>query len=247
MESLSFPADLFDAENRALLTARAAYEAHAPEASAPCHQVLGELISAYERLLRETRRLVHRSDRTELEMSRLNRRLRDLASELEYRATHDPLTRVFNRAATIEFVNHCLEKQDISLIVLDIDHFKRINDSFGHPTGDRVILGVVACLKMGVPDNAHIGRVGGEEFTIVLPGEDSETSERIAQAARQVIETSAFGLPDASRITASFGVSWMPQGSNFDEAYGFADEALYTAKRNGRNQVACHRPTLISS
>lgn len=233
------PPDLFDAESRALQAARLAHDASATLTQPLlCRQALGELLTAYERLLRETRRMVRRSDRAELEMNQLNLRLQDLAAELEYRATHDPLTDVLNRAAIIELVNRHFEYHDLALIVLDIDHFKRVNDSFGHPTGDRVIQGVVSCLKEEVPAMAQIGRVGGEEFTVVLPGQDGATSGRVAQALRRAIEACAFDLPDGSGVTASFGVSWLPRGSNFDDAYGLADEALYGAKRAGRNQIA---------
>ena len=232
------PPDLFDAENRALQTARAAHEAFATAEPSPCHHALGELLAVYERLLRETRRLVRRSDRAEFEMNQLNLRLQDLAAELEYRATHDPLTGVLNRAAIIESVNREFASEDLALIVLDIDHFKRINDSFGHPTGDRVIRGVVTCLEAAIPATAQIGRVGGEEFTVVLPRHGSEASAQVAHALRRAIETFPFDLPDGSSVTASFGVSWLPRGSSFDDAYCLADEALYVAKRGGRNQVA---------
>ena len=226
--------DLFAAEHRALLAARAAH-AQGPDCA---HAALGELLAAYERLLRETRRLVRRSDRAELEMTQLNQRLQDLAGELQHRATHDPLTGVFNRAAIIERVNALFGCGGLTLIVLDIDHFKRVNDSFGHPTGDKVILGVVACLQQTVPPEGVIGRVGGEEFTVLLPHDDAERADALAQRARRSIETHAFGLPDGSRVTASFGVSCLPRGASFDEAYGLADEALYVAKRGGRNRVA---------
>ena len=220
-----------------MLDARAAYEADTAAGGSACHQALGELLAAYERLLRETRRLVRRSDRAELEMTLLNQRLQDLATELEYRATHDPLTGVLNRAAIIERVNQHARQQDLALIVLDIDHFKRVNDSFGHPVGDTVILGVVDCLKTTVPSNGYIGRVGGEEFTVLLPQREAQASEQVAQAMRAAIENHAFNLPDGSRITASFGVSHFSRGGRFDDAYGLADEALYAAKRSGRNQV----------
>ncbi|KQP38946.1 GGDEF domain-containing protein [Pseudorhodoferax sp. Leaf274] len=226
--------DLFDAEHRALLAARAAHAA----GPACAHEALGELLAAYERLLRETRRLVRRSDRAELEMTQLNQRLQDLAGELRHRATHDPLTGVLNRAAIIERVNQLFARGGLTLIVLDIDHFKRINDSFGHPVGDKVILGVVACLQQSVPAQGLIGRVGGEEFTLLLPHDEPEAAEAVAQRARRTIEGHAFGLPDGSRVTASFGISCMPCGASFDEAYGQADEALYAAKRGGRNRVA---------
>ena len=229
--------DLFEAEHRSMLDARATYEADTAAGGGACHQALGDLLAAYERLLRETRRLVRRSDRAELEMTLLNQRLQDLATELEYRATHDPLTGVLNRAAIIERVNQHARQQDLALIVLDIDHFKRVNDSFGHPVGDTVILGVVDCLKTTVPSNGHIGRVGGEEFTVLLPQREAQASEQVAQAMRAAIENHAFNLPDGSRITASFGVSHLSRGGRFDDAYGLADEALYAAKRSGRNQV----------
>jgi diguanylate cyclase (GGDEF)-like protein len=224
--------DLFAAENQALLAAKAAQSASAPDG-----QALGELITAFERLLRETRRLVRRSDKAELEMNQLNMRLQDLAAELEHRANHDPLTGVLNRAAIIDLVNRQFAQHDLALIVLDIDHFKRINDSFGHPMGDRVILGVVACLQAVVPASAQVGRVGGEEFTVVLPRHDGAESERVAQALRRAIESHAFDLPDGSGVTASFGVCSAPAGGDFDTAYGLADEALFIAKRAGRNQV----------
>ncbi len=237
MDKVDACADLFDAEHQTLLAARTAYEQGEQAGSQACHQALGVLLASYERLLRETRRLVRRSDRAELEMTRLNQRLQELAGELEYRATHDPLTSVLNRAAIIDRVNHHFTRNDLALIVLDIDHFKRINDSFGHPVGDKVILGVVRCLKAVVPATAHIGRVGGEEFTVLLPQYDGDGAAQVAEDMRAAIEAHAFALPDASRITASFGVSWRAQGGSFDDAYGLADEALYAAKRSGRNRV----------
>ncbi|HEY1090851.1 MAG TPA: GGDEF domain-containing protein [Burkholderiaceae bacterium] len=234
MDALTAAPDLFDAEHRALLAARMVHAA-GPESS---HAALGALLVAYERLLRETRSLVRRSDRSELEMNQLNQRLQELARELQYRATHDPLTGVLNRAAIIERVNQLFKRNGLTLIVLDIDHFKRINDSFGHPVGDKVILGVVACLQKAVPSDALIGRVGGEEFTLLLPQDDADTADAVAHVARRAIECHDFALPDGSGVTASFGVSCLPCGAGFDEAYTLADEALYVAKRGGRNRVA---------
>jgi diguanylate cyclase (GGDEF)-like protein len=236
MDPCIAPPDLFESESRALRAGQAVYETCVGSDDV-CHQALGELLTAYERLLRETRRLVRHSDRAELEMTRLNQRLQDLANELEYRATHDSLTGIFNRAAIIELVDRHFKRQDLALIVLDIDHFKRVNDSFGHPTGDRVIVGVVDCLKRVVPATASIGRVGGEEFTVLLPGQSGEAAQAVAESVRHAIEVHPFGLPDGSAITASFGVSWAPLGGKFDDAYNQADEALFTAKRSGRNQV----------
>jgi len=245
--SAAAPPDLFDAEHRTLQAAQAAFADPAATAAPVCHQALGDLLAGYERLLRETRRLVRRSDRAEREMNELNQRLQDLARELEYRATHDPLTSVLNRAAIIDRVNHLFGRHDLALIVLDIDHFKRVNDSFGHPVGDRVIVGVVQCLKAAVPPHSQIGRVGGEEFTVMLPTQDFRHAVEAAEAVRQAIEAHEFCLPDGSRITASFGVSWARCGGNFGDAYALADEALYMAKRGGRNRVAQARAALQTS
>ncbi len=233
--------DLFDVELRALGAAREALDA--PDVGAATHrQALGGLIVAYERLLRETRRLVRRSDREEFEMNQLNQRLHELAQELEYRATHDSLTGVLNRAAIIERSERLLRNRGLALIVLDIDHFKRVNDQFGHPVGDQVICGVVACLKAMVPMQAHIGRVGGEEFTVLLPDAPIETAMALGDTLRRAIMAHPFHLPDRSAITASFGVSRVAEGGSFDAAYKRADEALYVAKRGGRNRVVRAEP-----
>jgi diguanylate cyclase (GGDEF)-like protein len=225
--------DLFEEENQALLHAQNAYACCAEMGATACRQALGDLLVACE-----TRRLVRHSDRAELEMNRLNVQLQALAEELEHRASHDPLTQVLNRAAIIGLVNQHLEKADLSLIVLDIDYFKRINDSFGHPTGDKVILGVVTCLKAMMPACGFMGRVGGEEFTVVLPRQSVEVSEQLAHDMRRAIEGYEFNLPDGSGVTASFGVSWASRGGDFDRVYGLADQALYIAKRGGRNQIS---------
>lgn len=238
METAAIPPDLFEAEYRTLVAAKAAFSDPSSISALGCYPALGELIVGYERLLRETRRLVRRSDRAEREMNELNQRLQELAHELEYRATHDPLTKVLNRAAIIDRVNKLFVRENLALIVLDIDHFKRVNDSFGHPVGDRVIVDVVHCLKSAAPANSEIGRVGGEEFTVMLPARDIRSALDAAEVVRTAIEIHSFSLPDGSGITASFGVSWAPSGGNFDSAYALADEALYAAKRAGRNRVA---------
>lgn len=130
--------DLFESENSVLAHAKAVFcDVDAGEDA--YRHTLGQLISYYERLMRETRRLIRRSDREELEMNRLNHRLQELAQELEYRATHDTLTGALNRGAVIDRATAALARGSLALIVLDIDHFKRLNDDFGHPVGDAVI------------------------------------------------------------------------------------------------------------
>jgi diguanylate cyclase (GGDEF)-like protein len=229
------PPDLFAAESGALLRARAA---HALEAGQADHrQVLGELIVHYERLMRETRRLIGRSDRAERDMQQMNRELHQLALQLQYRATHDPLTGVLNRGALIDHAGKVLGEGPAALVVLDIDHFKRINDDYGHPAGDAVICAVVDCLKALVPAPAAIGRVGGEEFSIVWPGLTPEGTARLAQRLCRAVRALRHGAPVGRPVTASVGAGWFARGTAFGAAYGTADAALYRAKRDGRDRV----------
>jgi diguanylate cyclase (GGDEF)-like protein len=227
--SLSDVPDLFQNENYALEKARMIH-ANADVGELGYRQSLGELIAHFERLMRETRRLIGRSDRAEREMQAL-------AQQLAYRATRDPLTGVFNRSAVIERTTKVLQTNSAVMVVLDIDEFKRVNDDFGHPTGDRVIMGVVECLRRIVGDKGLVGRVGGEEFTVLLPRCDPADARVLTESMRQAIGSYAFAPPVNRRVTASFGVSANLKGTDFDTAYSLADAALYRAKRNGRDRV----------
>lgn len=227
--------DLFAAESQALVRARQAFASDA--AGADHRGVLGELIAHYERLMRETRRLIGRSDRAERDMQQMNRALHQLALQLQHRATHDPLTGVLNRGALIEYAGGVLRREPAVLLVLDIDHFKGINDDFGHPAGDAVICAVVDCLKALVPAPAAIGRVGGEEFSIVwpalAPGQAAGVAQRLCDAVRALRHAG----PVDRVVTASIGAGWFARGTAFEAAYGRADAALYRAKREGRDCV----------
>jgi diguanylate cyclase len=221
--------DLFQTERAALEKARAMHALEGADAVA-YRESLGALIEHYERLMRETRRLIGRSDRAEREMHAL-------ANQLAHRASHDALTGALNRGAIIEQATRSLRSNSVAMIVLDIDEFKKINDDFGHPAGDAVILGVVDCLRRMNGDRGFLGRVGGEEFTVLLPGEGLDSAMALAERMRAAIADSLAVPPVDRRITASFGVSANPVGTNFDSAYGRADAALYRAKRGGRNRV----------
>ena len=102
---------------------------------------------------------------------------------------------------------------------------------------DAVICGVVQAVKQCLPTTGVVGRVGGEEFTVLLTDADYAQAYIVAEQMRAAIASWDFKLPTPQQVTASFGVSWTPQGANFSAAYGAADEALYNAKHNGRNRV----------
>jgi diguanylate cyclase (GGDEF)-like protein len=229
--------DLFEAEESAL---RAAADTHALDSldARSYRDALGALITQFRRLVRDTRRVIKHSDRQERELTILNARLTQLAAELDYKAKHDPLTGAFNRRAVIELTEAHLRNGALALIVLDIDHFKRINDEHGHPAGDAVIVELVERLRTVASEPMEIGRVGGEEFTVVLPGVALQAAAALAERMREQVAASPFGIPVGRIVTASFGVSFTPSGGTFTEAYGRADAALYEAKRRGRNAVA---------
>ncbi len=228
--------DLFEAETAAL---NAAYDVISKDdASGDEYRVaLDNLAKNYHRLMRETRRLIARSDRKELELNTLNFKLEQLTSELDYKARHDNLTGVLNRGAVFDRAEHYLKSNPLSLIVLDIDFFKRINDEFGHPTGDAVLRELVKKLKSALNGVGEIGRVGGEEFTVLLPNIGLDDAIEIAENVRLAIASETFTCFPRPHVTASFGISWSDTNSDFENAYGRADAALYKAKHNGRNRV----------
>lgn len=123
-----------------------------------------------------------------------------------------------------------------AIIVCDLDHFKQINDTFGHTVGDRVIEGFGAQLRLRVPPYCAISRLGGEEFAIFLPATDMGAAVQLAQRLRSEI-LSLRDLPPSLKVTASFGVASVSSKLGLAEAYRQADQALYEAKNSGRNTV----------
>lgn len=231
-------ADLFESEMAALQRARNALGQHAADA-AFYREALEDLLQHYQRLMRETSRLIRHGDRTEAELTAVNARLQQLSAELDYKARHDTLTGVLNRGAVFNEAQQQLACSPLSLVLLDIDFFKRINDAFGHPAGDAVIRELIERLSRVLGERGQLGRVGGEEFTILLPGMILEEALELAEHLRCAIAEHPFACLPGHPVSASFGVSWSPAGADFELAYARADEALYRAKGQGRNRVAC--------
>ena len=155
----------------------------------------------------------------------------------------DPLTLVYNRRSITDFLslNH-EKKQDYVIVLLDIDHFKQLNDTYGHDIGDRVLIKVAQILMENIRKNDYVGRFGGEEFIFILNDLELEQAFEIAERCRAEIEKNHICLNnvDNIRVTASFGVS-MPSEFTGDLTKEIfirqADQALYFAKLSGRNQV----------
>lgn len=159
----------------------------------------------------------------------------------------DGLTGVWNRRYLIERLEHEIavsrrSLKPLSLIILDLDHFKRINDQHGHATGDQVLVQAAKTLQRSIRDIDHLGRYGGEEFVILLPFCDSDTAVKIAERCRQQLAAIDIRI-DGHHIpvTASFGVTTLPPGEHAsgDLLTHSADLGLYRAKAEGRNRVAC--------
>ncbi|NMC22998.1 MAG: GGDEF domain-containing protein, partial [Serratia sp.] len=157
--------------------------------------------------------------------------------KLKFETQTDPMTGLFNRrglAMTLETVVQL--RQQFAAITLDIDHFKSINDSYGHDTGDQVIRSLAEQIRHNARESDILCRVGGEEFLVLLPGAQLVEAEMIAERLRKNVENLV--LPGIRPITISLGVAyWNLQQGKPEESLKRADEALYQAKKEGRNRV----------
>lgn len=180
---------------------------------------------------------------------RLARRVRDQKRLLAELSRTDGLTRLLNRRAWEEIVGGEFERvrrigHASALLMIDIDHFKPINDRFGHPAGDEVIVAVATLLRDTTRRHDIIGRYGGEEFGIVLPGADAAGAQVIAERVRERIATAVLAPDSAVRATVSIGIAVLAPGDGDYKAWiGRADRALYEAKARGRNCVALDQPS----
>ena len=122
-----------------------------------------------------------------------------------------------------------------SLILIDIDHFKRINDRRGHDTGDRILQAVAQIIGKAITRKDYLGRWGGEEFIVLLPSKPKAFAIAMAEKIRLSIQDSIFEPENPVLVTASFGVSDRVPGEDFSDTFKRADIALYQAKAQGRN------------
>lgn len=171
-------------------------------------------------------------------------KLIELNTQLQQEAITDPLTQLYNRRYFQEYgnlqFNRCKnENIPLSIIAMDLDYFKNINDTYGHDCGDKVLIALAQIAKSKLRDKDVFARVGGEEFTIILPESPLERSLEIAERIREHVAKEPIVLThNEMRCTLSLGISVVNDSDKtFFEFVRRADEMLYKAKRNGRNRV----------
>lgn len=189
-------------------------------------------------------------DRGNAELTRLNNQLLTMQRELEKKnqelerlAYFDTLTGLLNRRAILEKLGEWLQQVkryggSLSVIMVDIDHFKRVNDTFGHRTGDRALAEIAGLMRRSIRKTDFCGRYGGEEFLVVLPRTGGTGAAALAERMRAAVSGTPMHAADGHpfTLTASFGASECCQDDDEDSLVGRADRALYRAKDKGRNR-----------
>ncbi len=178
------------------------------------------------------------------EKERLERLVKERTHEIELLSKTDSLTGLWNRGyleemLEIEFKRARRYRHDVSIAVVDLDHFKQINDTYGHMAGDEVLRQVSGHIKSCIRETDFVGRYGGEEIVVILPETDIKTARAIAEKIRETIEAHPVRFEGRSiKVTSSIGVSNLrPEHEDYHEVFSEADEALYEAKESGRNRV----------
>ena len=176
---------------------------------------------------------------------KLHERLIRVHHDLYEQATHDSLTGLWNRTAIIRILDSEIARatrggSGVTVIMADIDHFKQVNDHYGHMAGDKVLREATHRMSSMLRKYDSMGRFGGEEFLIVIPGCQPDASLAVAERLREVVACQPFVVNDAEcTATCSFGLAWSDCRGNVDatQLLREADTSLYSAKRHGRNRV----------
>ena len=174
---------------------------------------------------------------------RSHEQLLEAREALKFEASHDSLLRIWNRRAVMNLLSKELSRANrfqtaVSVLLADLDFFKRVNDRYGHLVGDDVLRGVAEKISGAVREYDHVGRYGGEEFLVVLPNCNAGAARVIAERLRQRIrEEPIVNAPIQVELTASVGVSQWRSGQEIRDLLRQVDVALYRAKQNGRDRV----------
>lgn len=170
-----------------------------------------------------------------------------LEAEQRRAAETDPLTGIANRRALASEARRALATGPAAVLLFDLDHFKRVNDTFGHAVGDAVLVGFCTVARQVLPAGTAFGRLGGEEFACLLPTAGTGEAARIAETVRLAVATMRPDLVPSLAVTVSVGVArggGTGSASEFESLLGLADRALYQAKAQGRDRVVLAGPEL---
>jgi diguanylate cyclase len=200
-------------------------------------------------IIKETTHLTEASQTLKQELDKTNGEIDTLRSELEVvkkASITDALTGLLNRRAFDNELNNIIEvaevyPQGVVLLMMDLDHFKRINDNFGHLVGDKVLRYTSALMKQHVEENHLVARYGGEEMAVIMPDTSRDKGIQIANKIRVALAKSRLQRKDngesIGEITISIGAAQLKSSDTIDSLIGRADECLYKAKESGRNRV----------
>jgi len=201
------------------------------------------------KLLIDTKQMEHRNKELEKSLSTSQEQIETLKTNMEtirHESLTDPLTALSNRKLFDQSMLYNLDEcekgaKDFSLLIADIDHFKKFNDTFGHQTGDQVIRLVASVLKSSLKGQDIAARYGGEEFAVILPNTPLEFAIRVAENIREAVMGKDLVKRSTNerlgRVTVSIGVSCWVRGDTPQTMIERADAALYQAKRTGRNKI----------
>jgi diguanylate cyclase (GGDEF)-like protein len=204
---------------------------------------LEEINAEMNRELLKSMKMAEDLEKAQAELQQVNRQLYD-------RATKDPLTGLFNRRKMIDLLEYERErskrkKTSYSVIICDIDHFKKVNDSYGHDCGDLILQQVTEKVCEMIREQDQLARWGGEEFLLLLPETDEEGAHTLSEKVRKSIEDDSFSCPSAKiAITMTFGIAVAEKEEDPDRCIKKADIALYNGKTGGRNQSVVFKPDM---
>lgn len=212
------------------------------------YEFTGQIVDAQQSLVQNIRHIVEANQKMENDLVVSKFKLEATAQELDRsrkEARTDALCKVANRKAIDETLNFMVsrfqsQQKSFGLMLIDIDHFKRINDTFGHEAGDEVLVNVGKALKECVRPEDFVGRLGGDEFVLMLEGLTTSSAELVGKRIRSTIELYNFNVGhkgESTVVTLSMGLAVIRGSDNSKSLYRRADQALYRSKELGRNQL----------
>jgi len=168
----------------------------------------------------------------------------DYINNLKQNAIYDPLTGAYNKRELLEYLNKYLKnflrykKDNFSIMMFDIDHFKKINDTYGHLAGDFILKEFVKIIKQNIRESDILGRYGGEEFILILPNTKVSGAMKLATRIKETVEEHDFEFNKTIlKITVSIGITSASLNDSVESLIQRADDALYEAKQKGRNRI----------